>query len=185
MADHEMLWYDISVFLQNLVTYCWNKQGRILRVCLVCGAHPVKLNMTWHFPDRAIKVKSQKSYKDTCVLSSPKVCAIGMYSTALLFEETLANIAFAVVSCAVSRSEWILLPCCFYSTNQGVQQSRRTPAALENSQSTRNSRRTADCFCSCDLRCSWAGCILLSSSSIWQPWVCAIRSARLGSTARI
>jgi len=31
-----------------------NTQGRILRVC---GAHPVKLNMTWHFPGRAIKVK--------------------------------------------------------------------------------------------------------------------------------
>jgi len=48
------------------------------------GAHPVKLNMTWHFPDRAIKVKSQKRYEDTYVLSSPKACAICMYSTALV-----------------------------------------------------------------------------------------------------
>jgi len=35
-------------------------QGRILRMCYVCDAHPVKLNMTCHFPDRAMKVKSQK-----------------------------------------------------------------------------------------------------------------------------
>jgi len=68
----------------------------------VCGAHPVKLNMTWHFPDRAIKVKSHKKQEDNYVLSSPKVCAWNdahlMYSTALVFEETFAQIAFAVAT---------------------------------------------------------------------------------------
>ena len=48
------------------------------------GVHPVKLNMTWHFPDRAIKVKSQKRYEDIYVFSSPKACAICVYSTALV-----------------------------------------------------------------------------------------------------
>jgi len=48
------------------------------------GVHLVKLNMTWHFPDRAIKVKSQKRYEYTYVLSSPKACAICMYLTALV-----------------------------------------------------------------------------------------------------
>ena len=86
-------WYEImhSIFLSGTIsrmphfTFCFQGfpycfvlcQGCILRVC---GAHPVKLNMTWHFPDRAIKVKSQKSYEDNSVLSSPNVRAIQMFS---------------------------------------------------------------------------------------------------------
>ena len=57
--------------------------------------------MTWHFPDRAIKVKSQKIYKDTYVISSLKVCAICMYLTALVFEKTFAQTTLPVVSRAV------------------------------------------------------------------------------------
>ena len=34
--------------------------------------------MTWHFPDRTIKVKLQKSHKDTYVLPSPKAYAISI-----------------------------------------------------------------------------------------------------------
>ena len=40
---------------------------------------------------------------------------------------------------------------------------RRTPAELENSQSTRHSRSAAASFCSCDLLCSRVECILLPS----------------------
>jgi len=57
--------------------------------------------MTWHFPESAIKVKSQKSYEDNYVLFSTNVCAMNMFSTALVFEEIIAQTAFAVVSCAV------------------------------------------------------------------------------------
>jgi len=57
--------------------------------------------MTWYFPDRTIKVKSQKSYEDNYVLSSPNVRAICMYSTDIVFEETFAQTDFVVVSCAV------------------------------------------------------------------------------------
>jgi len=39
--------------------------------------------------------------EDNHVLSSPNVCAICMFLTALVFENTFAQTAFAVVSCAV------------------------------------------------------------------------------------
>jgi len=69
--------------------------------CARCAAHTL-----WNWTSRDIfQTKSQKSYKDNCVLSSPNVCAICMYvgySTALVFEETFAQVAFAIVSCAVS-----------------------------------------------------------------------------------
>jgi len=45
------------------------REYRLLRMC---GARPVKLNMTWHFLNRAVKVKSQKSWKDNYVLSRPE-----------------------------------------------------------------------------------------------------------------
>jgi len=96
------------------------------------GVHPVKLNMTWHFPDRAFKAKSQKRYEDTYVFSSPKACAICMYLTAHVLEETLAQTAFAVVSRAdPGMSE-------FYSPVASIWQTRvcdipgGTPAGLGN-----------------------------------------------------
>jgi len=126
----------------------------------VCGAHPVKLNMTWYFPDRTIKVKSQKSCEDNYVLSSPNVSAIYMYSTALVFEETFAQTAFVVVSCAVPglNNVTFLL---FLSDKPGCATFQAHIYRPLNSQSKRHKRRAAACFCSCDLRFSRAEFVLL------------------------
>jgi len=63
----------VAALPEECKVYC---RGVYSGCARVCGAHLVKLNMTWHFPDRAIKVKSQKNYEDNYVLSSPKVCAL-------------------------------------------------------------------------------------------------------------
>jgi len=77
--------------------------------CARCAAHTL-----WNWKWRGIlqivhsRQNHKNSYKDTYVLSSLKVFAICIYLTALVFEETFAQTAFAVVSCELrcSRAEW-------------------------------------------------------------------------------
>ena len=122
---------------------------------MVCGAHPVKLNMTWQFLDRAINVKSQKNMKIITFFPA--------WTCTRLLSYSQSNCANCFCSCGqgFSRAEWILLPCWLYLTNRVARHYRRTPAGLESLWSTRHSRRDTACFCSCDLRCSRAVGILL------------------------
>ena len=109
---------------------------------------------------RAMKVKSQKSYEGNYVLSSANVCAICMFSTALVFEYICAY-CFCRCDMRCSCAECILLPCCFHLTNQGVWHSQRTDLGTRKLVSTRHSRRAAACLCKCDMRCSRSEFILL------------------------
>jgi len=86
-----------------------------------------------------------------------------MYSTALVFEETFAKTAFAVVSCAVPGLSEFYSPVCFYLAILGVRYSRRSPAGLDCSYS--KSIRS-DCFCSCKLRYCRAECVLLLGCNV-------------------
>ena len=69
-----------------------------------------------------------------------------MYSTALVFEETFAITAFAVVSCAVLRvKSWV----CAIAGAHFLGLVARNQRDI-----------SADCSCSCKLRCCRAECVL-------------------------
>jgi len=107
-----------------------------------------------------------------------------VYSTALVFEKTLVQTAFAVVSCAVPELSEFYSPFCFQLATLGVRHFRRIPAGLENSYSTRHSRRLQIAV----VTCADPGLSIFYSLvvSIWQLRVCAIPGAHLlGSIARI
>jgi len=57
--------FETCFFLSRLVfTYSNASNSHILQyqgpILEECGVHPIKLIVTWHFPDRAIKGKSQR-----------------------------------------------------------------------------------------------------------------------------
>ena len=121
--------------------------------------------MTWLFPGRAIKVKSQKRYENTYVFSSPKACAICVYSTALVLEETFAQTAFAVVSRAYpGMSE-------FYSPVASIWQTRMCdiPGAHLQGSKTCNGR---DIRAEPQLVSSLVTCALSGLCPLLQAWVC-------------
>jgi len=124
--------------------------------------------MTWHFSDRAIKVKSQKNYKDAYVayfpVCSPKVCAVCMYSTALVFEENLRKLLWQLWA-ALLQGCVNFTPLLLISDKPGCAIFQAHTYRARNYKSRRQSCRAEACFRSCEVRCSRAEYILFPCCS--------------------